>query len=130
MVSGKEKTLLLGAVLPTAACLALLLVQWHSAGCRFVEHTPGSSLLICTQHVRFVGDQRTVLVRVRSKEGILFRRREVRGEAAGRRVGLSKVRFVGTGLCCQPAAGQRRAGITYCHVSMLLLARFHQLDTT
>lgn len=79
MVSGKEKTLLLGAVLPTVACLALLLVQWQSASCRFVEHSPGSSLLTCMQHVRFVGDQVTSLLRVRRKEGLLFRRREVRG---------------------------------------------------
>ncbi|KAL4427824.1 hypothetical protein ABPG75_001913 [Micractinium tetrahymenae] len=77
MVSGKETTLLLGAVLPTAACLALLLVQWHSAGCRFAEHPAGSGLLTCTQHVRLLGDQRTALVRVRRKEGLLFRRREV-----------------------------------------------------
>lgn len=78
MVSGKERTLLLGAVLPTAACLALLLVQWHSSSCHLVEIGIGSGLLACTQHVRFVGDQRTALVRVRRKEGLLFKRREVR----------------------------------------------------
>lgn len=72
--SDHAKTLLLGSVVPAAALALLLLAQWRSTSCAFLEQPPGSGLLTCTQAG---AGRRTALVRVTRRQGWLWSRRQV-----------------------------------------------------